>query len=80
MNRHLNDHSCSIINDSHGKPLKESPLVLRVEDLAQMLSIGRNTAYALVRSGEIRSIRIGKCYRIPREAIEEYLSIHHSTP
>ena len=80
MNRHPNNHSRSTINDSHSKTLKEPPLVLRVEDLAQMLSIGRNTAYELVRSGEIRSIRIGKSYRIPREAIEEYLSNHNDTP
>lgn len=52
---------------------KSPALVLRVEDLMPLLSIGRNTAYELVRSGKIRSIRIGKQYRIPREALEEYL-------
>ena len=80
MNNHSNDHCRSTIKRPHSKTLIEPPLVLRVEDLSQMLSIGRNTAYALVRSGEIRSIRIGKSYRIPREAIEEYLSNHHNTP
>ena len=50
------------------------PLVLCVEDLMQVLSIGRNTAYELVRSGKIKSIRIGKCYRIPRDSITEYLA------
>lgn len=48
-------------------------LVLRVEDLTSLLSIGRNTAYELVRCGKIRSIRVGKQYRIPREALDEYL-------
>ena len=52
----------------------ELPLVLCVEDLMQLLSIGRNTAYELVRSGKIKSIRIGKCYRIPRDSITEYLA------
>ena len=36
----------------------ELPLTLRVEDLMPILDIGRNTAYELVRSGQIRSIRI----------------------
>ena len=49
------------------------PLVLRVEDLMPILGIGRSNAYALVRSGQVRSIRIGHQFRIPREAIQEFL-------
>lgn len=52
---------------------EDLPLVLRVEDLMPLLSIGRNTAYALVRSGQIRSFRIGRCYRIPKDSVTEYL-------
>jgi len=52
----------------------ELPLTLRVEDLMPILGIGRNTAYELVRSGQIRSIRIGRQLRIPKEAVQEYLS------
>ena len=39
--------------------LEELPLALRVEDLKPILGIGRNTAYELVRSGQIRSIKSG---------------------
>ena len=53
--------------------LQDLPLVLTVEDLMEVLSIGRNTAYELVRSGQIRSIKVGKTYRIPRDAVEEFL-------
>ena len=52
----------------------ELPLTLRVEDLMPILNIGRNTAYELVRCGKIRSIRIGKQLRIPKDALVEYLS------
>ena len=52
----------------------ELPLTLRVEDLMPILDIGRNTAYELVRCGTIRSIRIGKQLRIPKDALVEYLS------
>ena len=51
----------------------ELPVTLRVEDLMPILGIGRNTAYELIRSGQIRSVRIGKQIRIPREALLEFL-------
>ena len=52
----------------------ELPLTLRVEDLMPILGIGRNTAYELVRSGKIRSIRIGRQLRIPKDALQDYLT------
>ena len=54
--------------------LDELPLVLRVEDLMPILDIGRNTAYELVRCGQIRSIRVGRSIRVPKDAVAEYLS------
>lgn len=50
------------------------PTVLTVEDISHILQIGRNNAYALVRSRAIRSIHIGRQIRIPREALTEFLS------
>lgn len=54
--------------------VEELPLVLTVEDLMPVLSIGRNTAYDLVRSGQIQSLRIGRKIRIPRNAVIQYIS------
>lgn len=51
----------------------ELPLTLKVEDLMPILGVGRNTAYELVRSGKIRSIRIGRQLRIPKGALQNYL-------
>ena len=59
---------------SNYRSYDELPLTLRVEDLMPMLNIGRNTAYELVRSGKIRSIRIGRQLRIPKDAIQDYLA------
>ena len=39
-----------------------------------ILGIGRNTAYELVRSGQIRSIKIGRQIRVPRDAVAEFLT------
>ena len=49
------------------------PLTLRVEDLMPILGIGRNTAYELVRSGQIRSIKIGRQIRIPKQEVFAFL-------
>lgn len=53
---------------------EQLPLTLRVKDLQHVLSISHNTAYALVRSGVIRSIRVGRNYIIPKDAVIKYLS------
>ena len=54
--------------------LQDLPMTLRVEELMPILGIGRNTAYELIRSGQIRSIRIGRQIRIPRDALLEFLN------
>ena len=55
------------------RSLDDLPVTLRVEELMPILGIGRNTAYELIRSGQIRSVRVGKQIRIPREALLEFL-------
>ena len=61
------------------RSLDDLPLVLRVDDLMPVLDIGRNTAYELVRSGQIRSIRVRRQIRVPKDAVREYLfgATHH---
>lgn len=47
--------------------------ILTIDELMDYLQIGRNTAYRLVNSGKIKSIRVGKKHRIPREEIAEFI-------
>lgn len=57
--------------------LQELPLVLNVDDAARILRVGKAATYSLVRSGQLKSLRIGRTIRIPRNALDEYLrSIH----
>ena len=46
--------------------------LLTVEDAALWLSIGRTTMYALLKEGQINSVRIGRLRRIPSEALTAY--------
>ncbi|WP_030438167.1 helix-turn-helix domain-containing protein [Actinoplanes subtropicus] len=51
-----------------------TPLVLTIEQAAQRLGIGRTLMYALVSSGEIESVTIGRLRRIPADCLAEYVS------
>lgn len=53
--------------------------VVTVEELAKMLNIGRNTAYELVRSEEVASLKIGRQIRISKQAVLDYISNNKST-
>jgi excisionase family DNA binding protein len=41
------------------------PLTLTVEQTAKLLGIGRSTAYELVRTGDIPSLRLGRRIVVP---------------
>lgn len=48
-------------------------LLLRPEEAAKALGVGRSTVFELIRAGELRSVKIGKLRRIPSEAVREYV-------
>ncbi|WP_433302270.1 excisionase family DNA-binding protein [Actinoplanes sp. CA-030573] len=50
-----------------------TPLVLTIEQAAHRLGIGRTLMYALVTSGEIESVTIGRLRRIPADCVTEYV-------
>jgi len=46
--------------------------LLTVEEAARRLSLGRTTLYALLKDGQIMSVRIGRLRRIPADALDTY--------
>jgi len=52
---------------------EQLPLILTVEDITKILGIGKNTAYDLIRCGNIRSVRVGHKIRISKDALLEFL-------
>ena len=40
--------------------------IMKFEEVMESLSVGKNTLYALLNSGEIQAFRIGKVWKIPR--------------
>jgi excisionase family DNA binding protein len=54
--------------------------LLRPEEAAEYLNIGRSKVYQLMRGGEIESVRIGTCRRIPRNALDAYIESLRTQP
>lgn len=53
--------------------LTDYPDILTPKDLAEILHIGRNTVYTLLKQGIIKSRRIGKKYIIPKLCLIDYI-------
>lgn len=49
-----------------------SPLIT-IEELCEVLMIGRNAAYKLLTSGKIKFFRIGRVWKIPHDSIQTYI-------
>lgn len=47
--------------------------VVSVEEVMKMLRLSRVTVYGLLKSGRIRTIRVGKKYIIPKKCVSEFL-------
>lgn len=45
--------------------------VLTVEEFAEQMRISRSLAYRLVASGEVKAVRLGRAWRVPRHVLEE---------
>ena len=53
--------------------LDEYKDVINVKDLCEILNIGKNTAYKLLKNNDIPNRRLGKKYIIPKFGVIEYL-------
>ena len=47
--------------------------LLSISDTREILNIGRNAVYDLLNRGEISAFRIGRNWKIPKEAVIEYI-------
>lgn len=58
----------------HDPTPPELPRLLTLQEAAEQLQVGRCTMQALVLTGEVRSIKIGRLRRIPPGALIDYVS------
>jgi excisionase family DNA binding protein len=60
-------------------PYKQKDL-LSAEDVARYFGVGHMTVYRWCKEGRLQCIKLGKHWRIRREALEDFLSQHEHSP
>lgn len=53
--------------------LEEYEDILTAEETCQALRMGYNAMYELLNSGKLKAYRNGRVWRIPKEAVKEYI-------
>ncbi len=46
---------------------------LTVAEVAAIMRVSKMTVYRLVHSGELPAVRVGRSYRVPERAVDDYL-------
>jgi excisionase family DNA binding protein len=54
------------------RPLSEVKF-LTVAEVASVMRVSKMTVYRLVHSGHLPAIRVGRSFRVPENAVHEYL-------
>ena len=54
-------------------------LLITPVEAAQTLGIGRSKVYQLLQTGQLQSVHIGSCRRVPVEAVHAFLDLLRAT-
>nr|WP_109473459.1 helix-turn-helix domain-containing protein [Ornithinimicrobium cavernae] len=46
---------------------------MTVAEVAAVMRVSKMTVYRLVHSGELPSVRVGRSFRVPEKAVQDYL-------
>ncbi len=47
---------------------------MTVAEVADQMRVSKMTVYRLVHSGELQAVRVGRSFRVPESAVEEFLA------
>ena len=60
-----------------GRPAVPQPrqavTFLTVAEVAAMMRVSKMTVYRLVHAGELSAVRVGRSFRVPERAVQDYL-------
>jgi hypothetical protein len=48
--------------------------LLDISDVMEILGIGKNSAYSLLRSGEIKGFRLTRKWKIPKQSLIDFIN------
>lgn len=61
-----------VMTVTESRPLNEV-VFLTVAEVAAVMRVSKMTVYRLVHSGHLPAIRVGRSFRVPEQAVHEYL-------
>lgn len=50
--------------------------IINLDELCEILSIGKNTAYYLLKTNQIKAFKIGRIWKIPKTSVITYIQTH----
>lgn len=53
--------------------LEKIPVVLTPAEAMDILGVGKNTMYRLLNSGQLRAVRLGRCWRVDLADLQKLL-------
>ncbi|NEK87142.1 helix-turn-helix domain-containing protein [Blastococcus saxobsidens] len=60
-----------------GRPAVPAPRAavtfLTVAEVASMMRVSKMTVYRLVHAGDLSAVRVGRSFRVPERAVQDYL-------
>ena len=54
--------------------VQELPRLMTVREVAELLRLSRSKVYELINLRELRTVKIGRCVRVPEAAVRELLA------
>ncbi len=55
------------------RPVDDAPLLLRAEEAARLLGLGRSKVFEMLASGELPAVRVGRAVRVSRASLERWV-------
>ncbi len=55
-------------------------VLLKIPEVMQRLNCGQTKVYELMSSGQLRSVKVGRCRRVPSDELERFLAELDDTP
>ena len=52
---------------------KKQTELITLDELCDILKTGKNTAYTLMRTGELEAFKIGRVWKIPLASVRKYI-------
>lgn len=61
------------MNNAEVRNLDDLAVALTIEEVADILKVGKTSVYRLVNEGGLRSIRVGKQIRVSRKDLKAFI-------